>query len=150
MKFACHFGNLLASRRGPSLVCLFAALLLQGPVVSALAIASGVCCAGDHCPIAAHHHSGAKSEEAPMDCDHNQADGGDKVRSCSMSCCETTGQFAVHANVFLLWPPIELASVNPFPETVSPFAASETVVPFAPLSPPPRSCQTSSEQLHFA
>jgi len=139
MKFARHFGNPLASRRVSSLVCLFAALLLQGPVVSALAIASGVCCAGDHCPIAAHHHSLAKSEEAPMDCDHNQAHSGDKVRSCSMSCCETTEQFAVHAHVFLLSPPVELASANPFPETVSPFGASETTVPFAPLAPPPKS-----------
>jgi len=138
MKFARHFGNLLASRRVTSLVCLFAALLLQGPVVSALAIASGVCCAGDRCPIAAHHHSLAKSEEAPMDCDHNQAHSRHKVRSCSMSCCEKTEQFAVHGNVFLLTSPIELASANPFSETVSPFGASETAVPFAPLSPPPK------------
>jgi len=138
MKFARHFGNPLASRRVPSLVCLFAALLLQGPVVLALAIASGVCCTGDHCPIAAHHHSLAKSEEAPMDCDHKQAHSRDNVQSCSMSCCKTTEPFAVHAHVFLLSPPIELASANAFPETVSPLGASETAVPFAPLSPPPK------------
>ena len=139
MKFTRHFGNLLASRRGSSLVCLLAALLLQVPVVSALAIASGVCCTGDHCPVTAHHHSVRKSQEAPMDCDHDQAPSGMKVRSCSMSCCETEEQFAVHANVFLLSPLIELASGNPFLETVSSFSASETAVSFAPLSPPPKS-----------
>jgi hypothetical protein len=139
MKFARHFGNLLSSRRLSSLVCLFAAVLLQGPVVSALAIASGVCCAGDHCPIAAHHHSAAKAEAAPMDCGHGMSHGGDKGRSCSISCCERNEQFAVHGNVFLLAPAIELASASPLPETVSPLEASETAVPFTPLSPPPKS-----------
>ena len=139
MKFSRQFGKLLSSRRMSSLVCLFAALLLLGPVVLSLALASGVCCTGDHCAIAAHHHSVAKTEEAPVDCEHNMSHGGNKVQSCSMSCCDTSEQFAVHGSVLLLSPAIELASANPFPETVSPFDASGSAAPFAPLSPPPKS-----------
>jgi hypothetical protein len=139
MKFTRHFANLLTSRRAQSLLCLLAALLLQSSVVSALAIASGVCCTGDHCPIAAHHHAAAKTEEAPMDCSHNMNHSGDNVRSCSMSCCNSTEQSAVHASVFVPAPLIELASLIPAPETVSTFDASETAAPFAPLSPPPKS-----------
>ena len=139
MKFTRHIANLLTNRRAQSLLCLLAALLLQSPVVSALVIASGVCCASDHCPIAAHHHAAAKTEEAPMDCDHNMTHSGHKVRSCSMSCCNTAEQSAVHASVFVPAPLIELASVNPVPETISTFDANETAVSFAPLSPPPKS-----------
>lgn len=107
--------------------------------MAGLLIASGACCTGDHCPIAAHHHAAAKTEEAPMDCDHdtNHSDG--RVRSCTMSCCNTTEQAAIHSNVFMLSPVSELASVNPLSETVAVFVAAETATPFAPLSPPPKS-----------
>lgn len=74
-----------------------------------------------------------------MDCDHNMDHDGAKVRSCSMSCCNSTEQAVVHSNVFLLSPVLELASINALPETISDFRASETATPFAPLSPPPKS-----------
>jgi hypothetical protein len=139
MKFTRHFANLLPRRPAQALVCLFAAFLLEAPLVAGLVLASGACCTGDHCPVAAHHHAPAKSEEPPMDCDHNMDHGTSNVRSCSMSCCNTTDQAAIHSNVFLLSPVIELAPVSPLPETVSGFAARETAAPFAPLSPPPKS-----------
>jgi hypothetical protein len=139
MKFTRHFANLFPRHRAQSLLCLVAAFLLQAPLVAGLALASGACCTGDHCAVAAHHHAAAKTEEPPMDCDHNKDHGTSNVRSCSISCCNTTEQAAVHSNVFLLSPVIELASVSPRPETVSGFAARETAAPFAPLSPPPKS-----------
>lgn len=134
MKFTRQFG-----RRISSLICLCAALLLQGPVVLSLALVSGVCCSGDHCAVAAHHHAAAKTGEAPMDCGHDVRHGGDRVQPCSMSCCDTSEQFAVHGSVFLLSPAIELATASRFPEIVSPFDASGSAAPFAPLSPPPKS-----------
>ena len=148
MKFTRHFANLLTSRRLQSLACLLAALLLQSPVVAAAALASGACCAGDHCPIAAHHH--AASKESPMHCDHGMKQSADKVGSCSMSCCDNAEPYAVHANLFLLAPVIEVTASDPFCESIPAFDAREAAVFFAPLSPPPESRQASSEPLPFA
>ena len=139
MKVTRHIANSLMRFRAQSLCCLVAAFLLQGPLMAGLIIASGGCCTGDHCPIAAHHHATAKTAEAPMDCDHKLNHSGAKVRSCSMSCCDSTEQSAVHSHVFLLSPVIELASANPLCEGVSAFAADATAAFFAPLSPPPKS-----------
>src|SRR5262249_56435340 len=89
-----------AARRAPALLCLFALLLFQAPVIGAAMLASGVCCTGDHCPIAAHHHTSAKTEEAPMGCEHGK-NGASKLQKCSMSCCQTTHS-AVDDRVFVL------------------------------------------------
>jgi hypothetical protein len=139
MKVTRHFANLFMRHRAQPLVCLVAAFLLQAPLVAGLVLASGACCTGDHCPVAAHHHPAAKTEAPPMDCGHDKDQGTSNVRSCSISCCNTTEQAAVHSNLFLLSPAVELASASPRPETVSGFAARETAAPSAPLSPPPES-----------
>jgi len=139
MKFTRQVANFFIGRRGHSLLCLVAALLLQSPIITALVIASGACCSGDHCPVAAHHHAAAKTEEMPMDCDHNLDHDRDRLRSCSMSCCNTAEPSAIHSNVFLVGPVIEPVSLVSLAETVSAFAASETASRFPPLSPPPKS-----------
>jgi hypothetical protein len=125
--------------------CLFALFALQAPVLAALVVASGACCTRDRCPIAAHHHAAAKADDssmASMDCDHNMAHGVNKMPPCSISCCDSTEQPAVHSTVFLLSPVIELASVNLFPEAIPSFEAGETALYFAPLSPPPKSLRS--------
>src|SRR5262249_43036475 len=81
MKFICHIANSFMHRGAQPLFCLFAAFLLQAPLMASLLLASGACCAGDRCPIAAHHHAAPKAQEAPMDCDHNMDHGGVKLRS---------------------------------------------------------------------
>ena len=139
MKIARRFANFLTPRRTNSFFCFVAALFLQAPVMAGLLIASGACCAGEHCPITAHHHGAAKTEEAPMDCGHNMDHNSASVRSCSMSCCNTAEQAAVHSNVFVLSLVIKLASINPLPETISGFDANEVATPSVPLSPPPKS-----------
>jgi hypothetical protein len=139
MKVTRHFANLFMRHHAQPLVCLVAAFLLQAPLVAGLVLAAGACCTGDHCPVAAHHHPAAKTEAPPMDCGHDKDQGTSNVRSCSISCCNTTEQAAVHSNLFLLSPAVELASASPRPETVSGFAAREIAAPSAPLSPPPES-----------
>jgi len=132
-----NFANAVA-RRTPALLCLFALLLFQAPVMGAAMLASGVCCTGDHCPIAAHHHSSAKTEEAPSGCEHG-TNGATKLQKCSMSCCQTTEQSAVHAQVFVLSPDVTPPAFAPLSEAVSRLTYDEEIGSFSPLSPPPKS-----------
>jgi len=128
-----------------SLLCLFALLLLQVPAVSAAVIAAtGACCSTDNCPIAAHHHptpaktAPANTEDASMNCDHESHSAG-KIRSCSMSCCKTVEQSAIHGHFFLLSPVAALAAFAPISKSLSAVAASEPSGFVAPFSPPPES-----------
>lgn len=127
-----------------SLVCLFALLLLQLPAVGAAAMAiTGACCATDNCPIAAHHHPApAQTEEPPMDCDHSpgnhaQNHGAGKMRSCSMSCCQTTEQSAIHGHFFLSSPVLDTAALSPVSENLLAVAVSEPSGFLSLFSPPP-------------
>jgi hypothetical protein len=136
-----NFVNAVA-RRTPAFLCLFALLLFQTPVIGAAVLASGLCCTGDHCPIAAHHHSSAKTpktEGAPMDCEHGAKGDAAKLQSCSMSCCQTTEQSAVHAQVFVLSPDVTPPAFVPLAEAVSVTTFDEEIGSFSPLSPPPKS-----------
>ena len=137
-----NFVNAVA-RRTPALLCLFALLLFQAPVIGAVVLASGMCCTGDHCPIAAHHHSPSKTpsrtEEAPMDCEHGGHGAAAKLQNCSMSCCQTTEQAAVHAQVFVLSPRVTPPAFAPLSEALSLLTYDEEIGSFSPLSPPPKS-----------
>ena len=132
-----NFANAVA-RRTAALLCLFALLLIQAPVIGAAMLASGMCCTGAHCPIAAHHHSSAKTEEAPMGCEHG-ANGATKLQKCSMSCCQTTEQSAVHAQLFVLSPEVTPLAFAPLSDAVSLLTYDEEIGSFSPLSPPPKS-----------
>src|SRR5262245_33620554 len=86
-----------SSKPGPAFAaccCLIAILFFQAPLIRAVILATGACCTGDHCSIAAHHHSATKTEEVPMDCDHDTDHGVSNMRSCSISCCNSTEQSA--------------------------------------------------------
>jgi len=131
-----NFANAVV-RRTPALLCLFALLLFQAPVIGAAMLANWVCCTGDHCPIAAHHHSSAKVEATPMDCEHG-TNGATKLQKCSMSCCKTSEQSAVHAPVFVLPPDTTTPASAPFSEAVRCLAYDEEIGSFSPLSPPPK------------
>jgi len=135
-----HTGNFANAvvRRTLALLCLFALLLLQAPVIGAAMLASGMCCTGNHCPIAAHHHSSAKTEEAPMGCEHG-TNGVTKFEKCSMSCCPTREQSAVHAQVFVLSPDVTPPAFAPLSEAVPLFTYDEEIGSFSTLSPPPKS-----------
>jgi hypothetical protein len=133
-----NFANAVA-RRMPPLLCLFALLLFQAPMAGAAVLASGMCCTGDRCPIAAHHHSSARAEEVAMVCEHGANGGAEKLQNCSMSCCQTTQQSAVHAQVFVLSPDVTSPAFAPLCEAVSLFTYDEEIGSFSPLSPPPKS-----------
>jgi hypothetical protein len=141
MRNKSNLANSVA-RRTPPLLCLFALLLFEAPFIGAAVIASGACCTGDHCPIAAHHHSPAKAEETKMDCgQHMNGDlsNAGRLQACSVSCCQTTEKAAVHAQVFLLTPLAWFASFSPIPETLSALRYTGDAESFSPLSPPPKS-----------
>lgn len=138
MTFPRQFERFSKQNRVRAFFCLIAVLLLQSPVLAAVAIASGLCCSGDYCPVAAHHQRAAKTEDMPMDCDHNMDHGARKIHSCSMSCCDTAERSAVHSSVFLVSPVVQLAYFNPPAEAVSALDAGKASVYSAPLSPPPK------------
>src|ERR1043166_7539316 len=101
----------LRYQRIRSLLCLFALLLLQLPAISAAVMAAtGACCSTDNCPLALHHHPApaqaapAKAQESAMDCGHEMNPGTGKMSSCSMSCCKTVEQSAIHGHFFVLSP----------------------------------------------
>ena len=133
-----NFANAV-TRLTPALLCLFALLLFQAPMLGAALLASGLCCSGDHCPIAAHHHSSAKAEQAPMDCEHGAHTGAAKLQDCSMSCCRTMEQSTVHAQVFVLSPDVTCPAFASLPEAVYLLTYDEEIGSFSPLSPPPKS-----------
>jgi hypothetical protein len=119
--------------------CLLGLVLFQAPVIGEAVLAGGMCCTGgEHCPIAAHHHSSAKPEEATMDCEHGTTGGAVKSQNCSMSCCHTSEQSTVHAQVFVLSPDITPAAFAPICETVSLLTYDEEIGSLSPLSPPPK------------
>lgn len=132
-----NFANAVV-RRTPALLCLFALLLFQAPMIGAAVLASGMCCAGDHCPIATHHHSSAKTEQAPMDCEHG-ANGAAKLQNCSMSCCHTTEESVVHGQVFVVSPDVTFPVSAPLSEVVSVLSYDEEIGSLSALSPPPKS-----------
>lgn len=138
-----HLGSPRMRRALSAWCCLLGLFFFQAPVIGAMVIASGACCTGNHCSIAAHHHTAAKAEEAPMECDqHGKNDtqrGAGTLQRCSMSCCQTTEQSAVHADAFLLAPTLVLTAFAPLPETVSAPGFSGNAESFSPLSPPPKS-----------
>lgn len=123
--------------------CLLGLFFFKAPVIGVIVIASGACCTGDHCPIAAHHHNAAKTAEPRMDCDqHKKGEtqpGASSLQACSMSCCQTVEQSAVHTNVFVLSTTPVLAAFTPLSETVSAPAFSGKARARSPLSPPPKS-----------
>ena len=136
----------LRYQRIRSLLCLFALLLLQLPAISAAVMAAtGACCSSDNCPIALHHHPApaqaapAKAQESAMDCGHEMNPGTGKMSSCSMSCCKTVEQSAIHGHFFVLSPMVARADSLPVSESLSAVAVSEPPGFFALFSPPPES-----------
>jgi hypothetical protein len=73
-----------------------------------------------------------------MGCEHG-AKGATKLQKCSMSCCQTTEQSVVHAQVFVLSPDATPPVFAPLSEAVSLLTYNEEIGSFSPLSPPPKS-----------
>src|SRR5690348_10254189 len=101
------------TRRACGLVCLAVLLLYTPAVQAAWLLVSGACCGGDRCPIAAHHHRAPETEEAPADCGHATEHSSRRVEGCSISCCRTAQEPAVHAHVFLPAPVLSFAPPEP-------------------------------------
>src|SRR5260221_14771338 len=101
--------SLVRTRRASAWISLLAILMMYAPIATATFMAvSGGCCTGDQCPIHGNHHaaknnSSPKNDSAPMDCGHEQHSA-NKMRSCSMSCCQNAQPVAVHAHIFVLSP----------------------------------------------
>ncbi len=135
------------TRRLAALASLLVLLLTYAPMASATLMAvSGACCAGDQCPIHGNHHPAqnkpaSKTENAPMDCDHERHEAS-RLQTCSVSCCKTVELAATHANLYLFTSPMlatSLIAVSP----ASLVAVVRRLFPaFPPLAPPPKSLFT--------
>jgi hypothetical protein len=136
--------SLATTRRTTALVCLIALLLTHAQVASATLMAmTGACCTGDQCPIHGNHHPvreipAQRNDDSAKDCDHHDH-GANKMRSCSMSCCHTVEQPAVHAHLFVLTPIFVTAALAPRSIATLALAALRLSLAFAPPAPPPKS-----------
>lgn len=130
-------------RRIGAWTSFLALLLVYAPMASVTLMAiTGACCTGDQCPIHGNHHPAQNSvaqtsEDAPMDCGHENRDS-NKMRSCSVSCCHDVEQSAVHAHIFLLTPLSVSTALAPSSFTPFTFIGAKVSPVFAPLGPPPK------------
>jgi hypothetical protein len=131
------------TQRVAAWISLLAVLLIYAPVASATLMAvTGACCGGDQCPIHGSHHPAQRNtsqhnDDAPMDCDHHSR-GASKMQDCSMSCCHTVEQTAVHAHIYVLISlPIGIG-FRPLSSVVPAISASRIFPTVSPLSPPPK------------
>jgi len=121
------------------MACFFALMLMYAQIASAAAmVITGTCCGGDQCPIHGNHHHSQKTDDPPMDCGHGEHNMG-TMDKCSMSCCQNSGQPAVHANLFLLTPLSVPTSLAPLSEISFAPATTNLSPALAPLAPPPKS-----------
>jgi hypothetical protein len=134
----------IRSRRVSAWISMLAILLIYAPVTTATLMAvTGACCTGDQCPIHGNLHPAKESpaqqrDNSPMDCDHH-GHAANKMQTCSMSCCHTVEQPAIHAHIFLLTP-VSLQSSLVLVSSASFVPTTIEVSPaFAPLAPPPKS-----------
>lgn len=149
-----------ARRRFSALACLLGLAFFYTQVAAiSFVVGSGVCCGGDHCPIAGHHHSAAKPANAPGDCghtmqhgigrgqmDHQMGDMGHTGHSghtgqmfgCSPSCCQTSSPIAFHSDFYRLTPSIVASGNVPVWPSVSAPVSRVTFLAVAPPVPPPK------------
>ena len=132
--------DIATQRRLSAVVCLLGLAFLYAHIAAlAFATWTGVCCAGQQCPIAAHHHSTAKSAGAAQDCGHDMQHDMSRMDGCSMSCCHTLSAVATHAQFYLLAPPWASSDSAPVLRAVSTPASRMSFVTLAPPVPPPKS-----------
>jgi hypothetical protein len=104
-----------SARERAAVFCLLALVFFYAQATAlACAVATGMCCDGDHCPIAAHHHARQAAKPSPSDCGHDMSamnhSGGEshhaagQMSACSMSCCQTQSTIAFHAPTYLVPP----------------------------------------------
>src|SRR5215475_3915703 len=126
-----------AARRVRGLACLLALLLYTPGVRAAWLVMSGACCGAGRCPIAAHHHQVPESPGASPDCGHAMEGSSPKAAACSMSCCRTDQQPALHVPVFLPAPILSSAAPAPsVPAAASARPAADSLSPDPPIPPP--------------
>jgi len=131
-------------RQLQALLCLLGLVFFYAPIMSAtLMAATGMCCSTDQCPIHGNHHASHRgttkaAESTPVDCGHHEHDMS-KMNSCSMSCCQTTEQPAIHAHILVPAPTVSLASRAALSNLAQPSAPKTNSLAFAPPAPPPKS-----------
>lgn len=132
--------DVATQRRLSAFVCLLglAFFYLQVAAV-AFVTGTGLCCTGEQCPIAGHHHSSTKSAGAGQDCGHNMAHDMGRMDGCSMSCCHTSSAVAIHAQFYLLTPAFVSSYGMPRLRTVATPAAKIGFLALTPPVPPPKS-----------
>ena len=132
--------DLATQRMLSAVVCLLGLAFFYAHVAAiAFVTGTGVCCAGEQCPIAGHHHSSSKSAGAAQDCGHDMQHDMGRMDGCSMSCCHTLSTVAIHAQFYLLTPALVSSDSAPVLRAVSTPASRMSFVTLAPPVPPPKS-----------
>jgi hypothetical protein len=147
--FGVSWGNVAkASPTGRSpkrafagMICLLAMFLMQAPLVLATwSISTGMCCTGDFCPIAAHHHKKIATEPAhQMNCGHEMSG----MSNCAMSCCHDTDQPTIAANLFVMPAAQSFVVQTAVAGVVEAPKPQGIIFSAKPVSPPPRSLASS-------
>jgi len=123
-----------------AIVCLLGLAFFYAHVVTVAVVSgAGICCAGEQCPIAGHHHSSTKSPGAGQDCGHNMQHDMGRMDGCSMSCCHTSSAVAIHAQLYVLTPAFVSSDGAPRLRTVTKAAAKIGLLMLIPAVPPPKS-----------
>ena len=123
-----------------AIVCLLGLAFFYAHVVTVAVVSgAGICCAGEQCPIAGHHHSSTKSPGAGQDCGHNMQHDMGRMDGCSMSCCHTSSAVAIHAQLYVLTPGFVSSASAPMSRTLSTAAGKICLLTLTPPVPPPKS-----------
>jgi hypothetical protein len=127
-------------------VCLLAVVLLWAPMAAAWLSNGMACCQGGMCM--AHRHSKtnqpmpreATPSESPRDCEHHGDSG---IVTCSMTCGHENSPSFTAGVIFVL--PDSPAICEPARALAAPtsFAPTPFVPSYDPLSPPPRTSDSS-------
>jgi hypothetical protein len=130
-----------AWKRGAAGLCLLALVLLHAPILlAAWSIQTGMCCTGDYCPIAAHHHQ--KTHESPayqMDCGHAMSGHQmNEMSGCAMSCCHDSNVPAIASVAFVMPFVLSLDGLVSADSPVVSIKQTDFLRATEPLFPPPR------------
>lgn len=142
-------------RKRAAAVCLLVLAFFYAQAATlACAVATGVCCEGDHCPIAAHHHPRPAAKDSTADCGHDMSamehgnsedqHNAGRIDACSMSCCQTHSEIAFHAPTYLV-PPAFVAEpgMREMPLLLTPNLKVVLFAATPPVPPPKHTAQTA-------
>ena len=125
------------ARRVSGLLCLLALLLSTPGMRAAGLLLGGACCGGGHCPIAGHRHGMPEPQKATPDCAHGMGQAGSQLEACTISCCKSDEQPALHGQLFLPASALRFSPDAPLRAPAARTRPHPLLLPLDPANPPP-------------